>query len=134
MLCMIMLCLSLFTLINQESPQVVSMDILNFSTRILVTSVDLYKASYSSTLTCLHGWFSFFNFVRINWIILTGDHLYAAGNIHRIILFAHTKEITEAKPWMEVILYKEKSIWRSSSCRRLVLSTVVTLGKVPIFL
>ena len=46
---------SLFTLIHDASLPVVSMVILNSSTRRLVESVEFDKVSYSSALTCFHG-------------------------------------------------------------------------------
>ena len=99
----------------------------------LVTSVDFKKAPSSSTLTCLRGYFSFFNFVRMNKIIQIGDLLGTVGNVHIIIIFAHTKMIIDIKPWIEVTLKKAKTMWRSSPDQRLVVSTVAPLGKVVIF-
>ena len=57
MLCIILLFCLFFTLSYEVYPTVVSMDILNSSTRKLVTSVEFSKAPYSSTLTRLHGRF-----------------------------------------------------------------------------
>ena len=54
-LCIIMLCISLFLLIQNEYPPVVSMDIFNSSTIKLVTFVEFSKAPSSSTLIFSHG-------------------------------------------------------------------------------
>ena len=62
----------------------------------------------------MHGWFSLFNVVSINQIILTGDRLDSVWNIHISIAVGHTTVIMEVKHRMEVTLYKEKSMWISS--------------------
>ena len=86
---MLLLCLSLFTSIQDASPPVVSMDILNSSVSKFVTSIDFSKAQYSSTLIRLRGCCSFFSVVRMKRMIRTGYLLDAVGNNHRIIFFAH---------------------------------------------
>ena len=104
MLLMLPLCLSLFPLIHGTSSPVVSMEMFKFSTRRLVIYVDFSKAPYFSTLTCLHGFCSFFNVVGMKWIIQTGDSLDSVGNIHTIIVSTQTIVIMELNPRMEFTL------------------------------
>ena len=80
------------------------MDMLEFLTRRLVTSVDFYEAPPSSTLTCLYECCLLLNFVRTKIIIQTGALLYEVGNTHRILVYAHTTLIMEVKPCTEVTL------------------------------
>ena len=118
MLWIIMLCISFFPSSRDAPPLVVYMNILNSSTSKLVTSIEFSKARYSSTLTIFHGCCSSLNFVRTKRMMRTGAHLYEVS--------------MEANPRMEVTLHKEKSTWIISPGWRLLLSTVVTLGKVVI--
>ena len=104
MLLIIMLSLSLFPLIHDASPPVVSMDILKSSTIRLVVSVDFSKAKYSSTLTRFHICCSLFNVVRMNEIIRTGASLDSVGNNHSILVFAKTTGSIEVNPRIEVTL------------------------------
>ena len=87
MLCMLLVCISLFPLSQDASSPVVSMDIFNSSTIKLVTSVEFSKALSSSTLIFLHGCCQFFNVDRMKRMIRTGDCLDALGNTHSIIVF-----------------------------------------------
>ena len=73
------------------------------------------------------------NVVRMNQIIHTGALLEAVGNPYSIIVFANTTVSMEVKPRIEVTLYNSNSVCISSPSCRLVMSTVVTLGKVVIF-
>ena len=130
---MLLLCFTFFLLIYRESTKVISMNILNSSSIRLVTSVEFSKEPSSSTLTCMHGCFSFFNVVRENLIILTGGHIYSVGNIQIIIFFSHTTVITKLKPRMKVILYKSKPMWRSSPGRILLVSIDVPSGKMVVY-
>ena len=88
MLCMLLMCGYLFILIHEAYSPVVSVVIINYSTRMLVTSVEFSKAPSSSTLICLNGWFSFFNFVKMNRTIMNGSCLNEAGNIYILLVFA----------------------------------------------
>ena len=117
---MLLFCHSFFPFSHETSTPVVSMDILNFSTRRLVISYDFYRVSSSSTITHLHGWVFKFNLVKMNTIIPNGDHLDKAENIQSIILFSHNKLSIGVKPWMEVTLQKAKSTWRISTGQILV--------------
>ena len=65
MLWMLLLCCSLFTLIYDASPQVVSTEMLNLSTSRLVTYVEFSKEPYSPTLTRFHGRCSLLNVFRM---------------------------------------------------------------------
>ena len=85
MLWTLMLCISFFPLSHDASPPVVSMEIFNSSTIKFVTYVEFSKAPYSSTLTRLHGCFSFFSFVRMKRMMRTGARFDAVGNINRIV-------------------------------------------------
>ena len=58
-LCMLLLCLLLFLLRQDESPPLVSMENFNSSTNKFVTSVEFDKAPSSPTLKCLHGCFPY---------------------------------------------------------------------------
>ena len=58
-LCMLLLWLSFFSLIQDASQPVFSMDILNDSTSKLVTSVELTKGPFSSNLISLYGCFHY---------------------------------------------------------------------------
>ena len=73
---------------------------LNFSTIRLVTSAGFSKAPSSLTLTCLHVWFSSFNVVSMNRIILIGGCLDAVGNIQTVVVFTCSTVIMEVKPWV----------------------------------
>ena len=77
-------------------------DILNYSTNRLVTSVELSKAPYLSTITFLNGCCSFSNVVSIKLMIWNGDFLNSVGNTQRIIVFAHSKVSMEVNPWTEI--------------------------------
>ena len=86
--CMLPLCLSLFPLIQDASPQVVFMDILNYLTIKLITSVEFSNAPSSSTNIHLHGCCWLFSVVRMKWMIQAGNHLDAVGNTHNILVFS----------------------------------------------
>ena len=51
----ILLCISLFTLRQDGPPPVFFIDILNYSTSMLVTYIELFKATSSPTIIRLHG-------------------------------------------------------------------------------
>ena len=105
-----MLCLSLFPFSQDTSPPVVFMNILNYSTSKLVTSVDFDNAPSSSTLIHLHGCCSFFNVVRMKLMMHTWACLDAVGNTHSIIFFLHTIVSMEVNRQMEITWYKAKSM------------------------
>ena len=104
MLLMLMLFIMCFLLSHDASPPVVSMDILNSSTSKLVISVKFSEAPSLSTLTRLCGCFSFFDVVRMKWIMHTDARLGAVGNTHIILVFAHTTVIIEVNSQMGVAL------------------------------
>ena len=87
-LCILMFRLSLFPFIQDTSPQVVSMDIFNYSTSKLVTSAEFYKAPSSLTLTRFHGCCSFFSVVRMEFMLRIVDHLDTLVNNHIILVFS----------------------------------------------
>ena len=130
---MILLCLSLFQLSHDASTPVVSMGIFNSSTINLVTYVEFSKALSSSTLTRLHGCCSFFNLVRMNQMMRTGDRFDAVGNTRSNIVFSQTIVSMEVNTWMEVTLYKSKYRSIISPGLNSPVSTVVPLGKFPFF-
>ena len=99
---MIFLCLSLFLLIHDASPKLFSIEILKSPKIRLVTSFEFDKAPSSSTITHLHGSYSFFNAVRMKRIMPTGDRLDALLNTHIIIVFTQKKVIMEVNTRMEV--------------------------------
>ena len=109
------------------------MEMLNSSTRKLVTSVEISNMPYLSNLTCLHGCCLFFNVVRMDRMMRERASLDSVGDTHSIIVFVKTKVSMEVIPRMKVTLYKANYIRISSPGRRLVVSTVVTLGNVVIF-
>ena len=106
MLCILMLCLSLFLFSHEVFPPLVSMYILNSSIIMLVTYVEFSKAPHLSTLTHRHGCLPFFNVVRMKQIIMTRDILDAVINTHIILVFAKATVRMELKPQLEVTLYK----------------------------
>ena len=132
--CMLLFCISLFPLIRDASPPVVSMDILNSSTSKFVTSVEFAKAPSLSTLTRLHGCCSFFGVFRMKSMMLTGDFLDAVGNTHSILVFAQTTVSMEVNPRMGFTFLKENYMWISSPGWRIMVSTDVPLLRVVIFL
>ena len=124
MLWIIMLCFSFFPLINYASPSLVYMYMLKWSTRRFLTYVEFAKAPYSSTLTHLHVYCSFLNFVRMKWMLWTGASLDTIGNTHIIIVSSNKILIMEVNSHMGVTLYKANSVWISSPGWRLVVSTI----------
>ena len=74
---------------------------VNYSMRKFVTSVEVSKAPFSSTLTRLHGCYSLLSVVRMERMIRTGSLLYTVGKTHRIIVFADTTVIMEVNSHME---------------------------------
>ena len=133
MLWMILLCLSFFSLSHVTSPPVVSIDMLKSSTTKLVIPIDSDKATSSSTLMHIHGCFSLFYGIKTKLIIITGDLFYAVWITHIILFFARTTASMELKPHTEVTSWREKFMWISYLGWRLVVSTVVPLGKLFIF-
>ena len=109
---MFLSCHSFYPFIHEESPLVVSMATLNSLTKRLVTSFDFANTPSPSTNTHLHGYFSLLNVGRMKRIILTGDILDVVINTHGILVFAHTTVSMKVRHWIEVILYKEKPIWK----------------------
>ena len=103
-LCMILLYIPLLPLVQYASPQVGSMDTLNYSISKFVTYVDFSKALYSSTITRLNGCCSLFSVVRMKLMMQTGALLDAVGNNHIIIVFAQTTVRMEVKPQTKVML------------------------------
>ena len=103
-LCMFLLCFSLFPLRQDASPPVVSIDILNYSISKFVTSVEFVKAPYSSTLIRLRGCFSLFSVIRMNCMMQTCALLNAVVNTHSILVFAQMTVSMEVKPRIEVTL------------------------------
>ena len=103
-LCMILLFLSFFLLIQDASPPVFSMDIFNYSIVNFVKSVEFSKAPSSSTLIHFHGCCSFFSVVRMKHIMRTGSILDSVGDTHRILFFAQMAVSMEVNPRMEVTL------------------------------
>ena len=115
-LCMLLLCLSLFPLIQDASPPVVSMDILNSSTSKLVTSIDSANALSLSTLIRLDECCPLLSVVRTKRMMRTGAILDAVGNTHIIIVFAQATVRMEANTRTEVTfvegkLYVNKFSW-----------------------
>ena len=78
-LCILMLCSSLFPFKHEASPPVVFVSMPYYSITGLVTSDDFDKSQSSSTITHLHGWFLSFSAAMMNQIILTGDLLDVGG-------------------------------------------------------
>ena len=76
---MLLLCHQLFIFSHEESAIVVSMAMMNSSTRRLVTYVDFSKATSLSTLKRMNGCCSLFNVVRTKRITWTGDILDPVG-------------------------------------------------------
>ena len=98
------MCILFFPLIQDSSPQVVSMYILNSSTSKFVISVEFDNALSSLTLTSLYGCCSLIIVVRMKRMIRKGALLDAVGNTHSILVFSHTTVIMEVKPLMKVTL------------------------------
>ena len=103
-LCILMLCLSFFPLIQYASPPVVSMDILSPSISKFATYVEFAKAQSSLTLARLHVCCSLFRVVGMKQMVQTGDLLDAVWNTHSILVFAQTNVIMEVNPRIEVML------------------------------
>ena len=132
-LCMFLFYISLFPLIQDASPPVVSIYIWNYSTSKLVTSFEVTKATSSSTITTLIGCCSFFSVVKMHWMTRTWNRLDSVCNNHTIIFFAQTIVIIEVNTWTEVTFVKVKvhvnkfswlkvtgvkycSLWESCNC------------------
>ena len=101
---MLLLCLLLFLLRQDESPPLVSMENFNSSTNKFVTYVEFDKAPSSSTLTRLHGCCSLFSVISMEHIMRKGDCLDAVGNKYSLIVFSQTTVIMDVYPRMEVTL------------------------------
>ena len=100
MLCMLLMCGYLFLLIHEAYSPVVSVVIINYSTRMLATSTDFSQYAIlvnSHVYTCF---FSLLNVVRMNQIIMTGDRLDAVWNIRSVLIFTHTIVGMEVNPWI----------------------------------
>ena len=87
-LCMTLLCLSLFPLSQDASPPVVSMDIFNSSIVKFVTSIEFSKSQSSSNLIYLHEFCSLFSVFSMNQMMWTRAILDAVGNTHIILVFS----------------------------------------------
>ena len=79
------------------------MEMLNSSTKILVTSVEFSKVPYSSTLTYFHGCCFFLIFLRMKQMIHIGDCLGPIGNTYSVLLSSHTPVSMEVNTQMEAI-------------------------------
>ena len=87
MVLMLLLCISFFLLIHDDSPPVFPTKIMKSSTKWLLTSIYFTNAPSSSTLTCFNGCCLFLYVVRIKRMIRTGDRLDAVGKTHIILIF-----------------------------------------------
>ena len=101
---MLLLCPSLFPLILDALPPVVSVDILNLSTSKFVTYVEFSNALSSSTLTRFHGYCLFISVVSMKRMMRIYAILDAVVNTHSIIVFVHMTVSMEVIPLMEVML------------------------------